>query len=128
MRETTTGFGAKLKLLRKRKGLSQSAAAKQFTEQTGHPMTQTNMSHLERRTEAPRQALLEPLCTFYGVPILHFFRGDTGTDWSKRRDQVAKHIASLRDRAFVDAPKRAPRRGDKYTILDNPWFRKDEYP
>ena len=97
-------FGQRLRALRKRKKLSQVEVARPIRDCYGHPMSQANVSHLERRVDAPRQDMLNMLADFYGVPVLYFIQDDRAIDWPKRKAQIAAYLERLPERCLNSAP------------------------
>jgi transcriptional regulator with XRE-family HTH domain len=69
-------FGEQLKALRVQSGKSQSEVVAEMQALFGAEahISQSTLSALERRSTAPRGAVLERLTQYYNVPVSHFYR------------------------------------------------------
>lgn len=95
-------FGERLRKLRKWKDKSQQEVAEELTANyPGFAISQTNVSHLERRNEAPRGELLNVLADYFGVSIDFFFRkpGDSYEELKPRIEQFLDSLAVRADSA-----------------------------
>lgn len=92
-------FGKQLRKLRKWKGKSQQEVAEELTANyPGFAISQTNVSHLERRNEAPRGELLNVLADYYGVPIQFFFERPHDS-YLEAKPRIGEFLESLAVRA-----------------------------
>ena len=92
-------FGKQLKRLRTRKGKSQTEVAQELTtDYPGFTISQTNISHLERRIKAPREEVLSVIADYYGVPIECFFK-DTSDSYDDLKPRIEQFLDSLAVRA-----------------------------
>ena len=99
MNEDQSSFGKQLRRLRKWKGKSQAEVARELTtDYPGFTISQTNISHLERRIEAPREEVLSVLADYYGVPIEFFFK-DTSDSYEDLKPRIEEFLDSLAVRA-----------------------------
>ena len=112
-------FGSKLQRLRIRQGKSQREVANELTRLfAGFKISQANVSHLERRHDAPRQETLNILADYYGVQVDYFYR-DTDDTYEKRKPQIASYFEDLQRRthsAGVLLHTDGNRSGDKDTL------------
>lgn len=93
-------FGSKLQRLRVRQGKSQRDLADELTRSiAGFKISQANVSHLERRHDAPRQDILDVLAKYFGVPVDYFYRA-SNESYEARKSQVANYFDSLQDRPY----------------------------
>ena len=67
-------------------------------------MSQANVSHLERRTPAPREDMLKLPADFFGVSVMYFMQDDNAVNWERRKAQIQAWLASLGDRSFAGKP------------------------
>ena len=67
-------------------------------------MSHANISHLERRNDAPRQDMLELPADFFGVTAKYFLQDDHMVDWERRKAQIEAWLASLADRSWEGEP------------------------
>lgn len=99
MNEDQHTFGKQLKKLRHWKGKSQQEVAEELSANyAGFAISQTNISHLERRREAPRQELLSVLADYYGVSLEFFFQ-NPGDSYEERKPRIGQFLDSLAVRA-----------------------------
>ena len=92
-------FGKQLRKLRKWKGKSQQEVADELTANyPGFAISQTNVSHLERRSEAPRGELLNVLADYYGVAVQFFFER-TSDSYLEAKPRIGEFLDSLAARA-----------------------------
>ena len=99
MNEDQHTFGKQLKKLRHWKGKSQQEVAEELSANyPGFTISQTNVSHLERRREAPREEVLSVLADYYGVSLEFFFRV-AGDSYEERKPRISQFLDSLAVRA-----------------------------
>ena len=81
-----------------RRGKSQRDVANDLTQSyAGFRISQANVSHLERRHDAPRQEVLNILADYYRVPVDYFYRV-TDDSYAARKPQIASYLDTLKDR------------------------------
>ena len=98
MSSSGDSFGSKLQRLRLRQGKSQRDVANELTRLfADFKISQANVSHLERRHDAPRQEILNILGKYFGVPVEYFFRY-ADDSYEARKPHVESYFGSLRGR------------------------------
>jgi transcriptional regulator with XRE-family HTH domain len=87
-------FGEQLKALRVQSGKSQSEVVAEMRALFGAEahISQSTLSALERRSTAPRGAVLERLTQYYNVPVSHFYRDKLPPN----QVSVADYLTALR--------------------------------
>lgn len=97
MRREVGHFGKRLSTLRRRTGKSQLEVAQEL--KAAYPdmsISQTSVSYLERREQAPRSHILEILAEYFGVAIEYFLSG-AADSYAGRKPSIASHIAALKE-------------------------------
>lgn len=98
MYRSTEDFGSKLRSLRRALGETQRQAAQGITASNPEfEISQTSISHLERRVDAPRQEILNILAEYYGVPVGYFYR-DTADQYATRKPHIQEYLSNLQNR------------------------------
>ncbi len=88
-------FGEKLKALRKQRGWTQVETTNRINQQwPDMRLSQTSLSALEQQETAPRETVLDPLSSFYGVSIMYWF--NTIVTRPDRKRDVKRYINALR--------------------------------
>ena len=102
MSNSGDSFGSKLQRLRVRQGKSQRDVASELTRSfAGFKISQANVSHLERRRDAPRQEILNILAKYYGVTVDYFYRA-TVDSYEVRKPKIASYLETLQHRTHSE--------------------------
>ena len=97
-----SGFGARLRALRRRKGKTQLEVANELKAAHPHlPISQANVSHLERRERLPRSDILSILADYFGVNVT-YFHDDAVDSFEQRRPQIASYFQRLKSNSIAE--------------------------
>lgn len=98
MNSSGTGFGKKLKALRKNLHKSQLEVVEEIERIFPDKLriSQTTLSALEQKATAPRQDVLEVLARYYQVPITYFFESEN--EKAEKLSRAKQYLASLKTR------------------------------
>lgn len=98
MSKSGDSFGSRLQRLRVQSGKSQRDVASELTQLfADFKISQANVSHLERRRDAPRQEILNILGKYFGVPVEYFVR-HADDSYEARKPHIESYFGSLRGR------------------------------